>query len=1381
MESNVEEKVELEDILNKLQEDGLDTEACSADEHLCHLWRIYQRAEGTLQATMKDLEGMQQQQVSEMKEVENYVDHIRNLSEEREAMTAEYERENELLKMELQRLKLEQETQVKEVEEMLDQEGLAEIAHSGPSEQVAYLLVERATLLEKLELAERNVDSRSVTGSTRETHLQVELDQMRQTLEEELKQQRESMQRTKETMAKDPLSQPASPWKKLFGVRQQTHSVSKDIATHEEDLEKERKLRERAEKDLDEAARRLQMAHEEIRRLTDELDMERKVHSNNDTALQTACQEVKKLKEEVSMLVKSDVVELDKAKAQNSKLDEEILALRNRVRELDWERKSLLETVESLQKVQPLQAQPLRTPQANMSQLQPESQRESAQQVDSQQQPAKEIQVPSVRKKKISYTSTRSVGKDPAYQDAEPDSLISDSGFDIQHPKTEELHRRCHHEINRLDTKNHDLQRKLHKVQQELEEVAFRNETLESAMEEYHNRFKDGKQSTDCEKELLKTKVTTLEADYAKLKRKYKELKAKSHEVISAVSKDQDIQEQLKRSQTTLENIQRRLEEEIKNREYLEAALASAQQLKVRAEEELEAFRTQVHYLNRELKDYHSSTEQNQALSSALERVQLENTALEQKLNKVLEDYGELSKNCQGTSNNSWKEIAEGYQCQLAELKKTICKLQEEQSSTYNQDCSSKKLECMQQKFATVLKENQQLNQDNLVLQQQLCNNQQGSQSVNQEICNARQQLITSQQENKLIAQENYSMRQQLACSQQENQRLNQEVCNIQKQLNDLIHSKEQVEDTINQVQVQALKLKISQLQNSLDLEQKNSSQQKQALELQLEEANNRAKSQEALLVQHTEESRQLRQDLQRVHNLCSTAEKELKYKREQLIELQRQNSLLDQENSRVNLEFKAVQCRLAELDKHNLMLKSEYDIKQQRVKELELESGKTFHLGKQLKSIQDELLGEKNRAKSAEKKTAELQQNLCSIQHQLRLSEARARERETLEMELKESRDTAAKFKNQLQEEVLQRKLADQNSEELQKQIKSMLEKEGCLSRGKCDLEQQIQQQESRLQVLEEEKEALFAESLCNEKANKKLLDEICAHKQEIDKLKEELQNMLQQLDSQIRLYNEKQMRHKQKLRKAKEIFIREVMLRDGKIKHLESEIKLMKNLMDKEHAWNMKVTYENDLLLVEKRELIQQLSEQEDAVRNNNAVVCSVKNRSPASCAPLLLSATRTANDQGQRKSQKSASRINYLEEENKQLQDETVKLSDRLGSLERSLRVIKTDPSKSQHHENLSVSFPQETCKFQHNDTTVKNGNFLSSTRDTPPPAGSNNFGSLESIRRNKAAESSDVTKSTFPTRSHHSDVGYLNLTSSPRCRDLDDGRSLGSDEV
>lgn len=1312
MDRGDEEKVELEDILNRLKEDGIDIKACSRTEHLCHLWRIYQRSEAMLQATKQDLDVFQKQQDAEMTEVDNYVEHIRNLSVEREAVTAEYEQENEILRVELRQLQLELETQVKEVEEMLDQEGLADIAHSGPSEQVAYLLVERATLLEKLELAESKVEK--LAGNHQGMRLQMELGQLQQTMEEELKQQRESMQRTKETMAK----------------------------AHEVDLQKEQKLRERAEQDVDEAAQRLQMAHADIRRLTDELDMEKKVHSSSDTG------------------------ELDKAKEDNIKLDQEILELRNRVHSLDRERKSLLVTVESLQKIEP--SSPQNMEQGTFKSSDFNMNWDEAAQMDGQQSDAP---VPTVRKKKKSTGSAYT--KESQNIDCESESILPELlHYDGQHPRTEELHKRCHHEITRLESKNHELQRKMHRLQQELEEVTLRNESLEAAMENLRNRPKD---PTDCEKEILRVKIGSIETDYAKLKRKYKELKAKNHDL----GKDQDALETMQKSHDALEGAQMRLEDEIKRREYFESALAAAEDAKIREEEELEAFRTQVHHLNVELKDCRAATDQNQALNGLIDRLKNENCALEQKLNTVVGDYNDVCKSQNETSYDQ-KDVEERYLCQIAELKCTIFKLQEALNSNTMTESSDKKVECLQQQLCAVLKENQQLNQEKLVLRQQFCTNQQGSQILNQEYANLRQQLVCYQQENKILTQENCTVRQQLAGCQKENQRLTQEVCNIQTQLNDLLHSKEKVEDSINQVQLQAVKMEMCHLQSSLEFEQKNSCQQKQTLELQLEEANNRMKSQDALLAQHAEESRQLRQDLQRVHNLCSTAEKELKYKRDQLMELQKQNSLLDQENTRLNLDVKTIQCRLSEMDKHILMLKSECEIKQQRLKELEMDSGKTFHLSKQLKCMQDELGAEKNRNMCAEKKAGELQQQLNCVQHQLRLSEARSKERATLEAELKESREAAAKLKNQLQEECIQRKLADQNTGELQQQIKSMQDKEGCLSRGKCDLQLQLQQQEARLQVLEDEKDAICSENQCLQKANKKSADDLCARKLEIDKLKEEMQNILHQLDTQIRTYDEKQVRHKQKLRKAKEIFIREVMLRDGKIKHLETEVKLMKNLMDKEHAWNMKVTYENDLLLVEKRELLQQLNEQDNSTRNSSPPACNVKHRSSNSNTHTSSSPTRNC-DKSQKKSQKTTSRMN-CSEENKQLQEETVKLSDRLDSLENTLRMNKTEPGKL-HHDSLSVSFAEDPCKFLYSDAAATNGNFLSATRDTSSPSGSNNPGCLDLYRRSKSMDYTDAPKSTYaPSRMYQSDTtDYMNLSSCSRFRDQEESRFLGNDNV
>uniref|UniRef100_G3UMQ1 Uncharacterized protein n=1 Tax=Loxodonta africana TaxID=9785 RepID=G3UMQ1_LOXAF len=90
------------------------------------------------------------------------------------------------------------------------------------------------------------------------------------------------------------------------------------------------------------------MAREEIRRLTDELQVKEKEQSKLDSVLQMAQLEKEKLKENLIKLKENDSVDLQKAKELNQRLNEEILALRNRVRSLDSEKKMLGEEVERL-------------------------------------------------------------------------------------------------------------------------------------------------------------------------------------------------------------------------------------------------------------------------------------------------------------------------------------------------------------------------------------------------------------------------------------------------------------------------------------------------------------------------------------------------------------------------------------------------------------------------------------------------------------------------------------------------------------------------------------------------------------------------------------------------------------------------------------------------------------------------------------------------------------------------------------------------------------------------------------------------------------------------------------------------------------------------
>ncbi|KAM7097567.1 coiled-coil domain-containing protein 30 isoform 2-T4 [Molossus nigricans] len=243
-----------------------------------------------LRTASRNLEELSVKDMEKMKEVGNDTNRVCNLPEEREAFSHGYEKENKHLTHEFKELQLKQEAQIKEVKEMWYQEG-SELALSSPSEQIAYLLVDRSKLLSKLELGDSKPESqRCMSGNLQK----------------------------------------------------------KCAQSHNEDIEKDKTSQNSTERDVEQIAKRLRMVHEEIQRFTDELQGNEKEQSKLDFALEKAQLEIEKLKENLTKLRENDSIDLKKAKEHNQRLNEEILALRTRVRSLDSERKVLGEVVERL-------------------------------------------------------------------------------------------------------------------------------------------------------------------------------------------------------------------------------------------------------------------------------------------------------------------------------------------------------------------------------------------------------------------------------------------------------------------------------------------------------------------------------------------------------------------------------------------------------------------------------------------------------------------------------------------------------------------------------------------------------------------------------------------------------------------------------------------------------------------------------------------------------------------------------------------------------------------------------------------------------------------------------------------------------------------------
>ncbi|XP_071751397.2 uncharacterized protein LOC139908553 isoform X2 [Centroberyx gerrardi] len=298
------EEEEPNQIATWLKEEGLAPHAPLKDQ-LCVLWRALQHRESRLVTVTSDLDTQRSQHIAEMAEVRKSLEQIRIFTEHKDVLAQEIQEENDQLKDQLHRLISLQDAQISEVAKMLYQQGLTELIHSSPSEQVAYLLVERASLLERRE----DHGSPTACGDTPPAG----------------------------QLGTDALAQ----------NKNADQAEARHLAGQASSVERECS---RLERDLEEGSRRLAMAHNEIRRLTDELESAHLTQSAYEPELQGAQQEVEQLRQEVEKLKKREMVELRKAKELNDRLDLEIRALRTRVRSLDAEKNSLQETVVSLQK-----------------------------------------------------------------------------------------------------------------------------------------------------------------------------------------------------------------------------------------------------------------------------------------------------------------------------------------------------------------------------------------------------------------------------------------------------------------------------------------------------------------------------------------------------------------------------------------------------------------------------------------------------------------------------------------------------------------------------------------------------------------------------------------------------------------------------------------------------------------------------------------------------------------------------------------------------------------------------------------------------------------------------------------------------------------------
>lgn len=221
----------------RIQNEGLNKNVISTEDKLIHVWRWLVDAENNLQTWRKMLDKLRDQHKQELKEVEYFVETLKDITDGR---VAKVEEEKEKILTKLQSLmEISSEDTIKEIAEMLKQEGLEEISFSPISEQVAYLLVERSRLIEEISIVKRKRQGRptNLTDNVKMNSAQMQqvLEQQQAEFEEELKFQQELAKQVKEQMKKYHEDEMRQIQKNL----RQTHNKVDKLDSDSTDIQKE--------------------------------------------------------------------------------------------------------------------------------------------------------------------------------------------------------------------------------------------------------------------------------------------------------------------------------------------------------------------------------------------------------------------------------------------------------------------------------------------------------------------------------------------------------------------------------------------------------------------------------------------------------------------------------------------------------------------------------------------------------------------------------------------------------------------------------------------------------------------------------------------------------------------------------------------------------------------------------------------------------------------------------------------------------------------------------------------------------------------------------------------------------------------------------------
>ncbi|KAL6119863.1 uncharacterized protein ACO6RY_04343 [Pungitius sinensis] len=906
---------------------------------------------------------------------------------------------------------------------------------------------------------------------------------------------------------------------------------------------------------------------------------------------------------------------------------------------------------------------------------------------------------------------TKEDQKDKFISSGQQNNLSVPSTQDKDH-----IHKRCHEAVEDGLVQMRELQRQLRRLRKELDDLEERNEELEALLGEAQNASKLERHRHEGELEGLRRRINGLEAELKQ--QEVHERMLKNGEDLKTT--ESHLQLHLRDSrQERLALLEARLTEEKDWRKQLEVDLSAAQAALKKDKEALQIGERELKKLRLEVNSIQTECQQGKTLIKSLTQVKGEKAILEEKVAQMERSHTRLEN----------------------ELKR----YKESDRTREDQRENGLQVDQLQEHAARLTAELSRLQTTHNAFREEMVSERLRATELQAQLSSSVQGKLTAEGQRERLQLEIQHLKEQLKWHQEQlsstkealtsSQKPDQPTAHMESRLSLVERTKEELLDELS-----CVKQERNHLQTKLGEERQLAFQHQLALQAQVTEAQAHVKSQDSVLSQKAEEAKQMKQDLQRVQSLFTSAERELRYEKEINMDQKRHNALLDQEKLKLCADLKQVHTKLAQLEQSLHAEAAQCERQQQKIRELELELARTSTNRTTTSTLQEDLQAERVQLIAADKKVLDLQLQLKSAQHQLRMEEARAGESSRLERDSRDLSDSLSALRAQQQEEHITRKLLEQREEELQQQVRAMRLKEASMTRTNAELSHRAQQLDTRLPILEAELCKAREEARDSQKSNHRLQEDLMASQLECDRFQGELQLVLLQLDAHVRKYNEKQSQHKIRLRQAKQVYLRETAHRDHIIQHLENDLVMASNLSQKEKETIHTVTEENEKLLEEKRELLRKISEAEEMGSKGMRTASTVQHR------------------------------VNVLEVENRQLQDQILKLSNQVSSLERALRNVHSFCGL----ENAKKVLPSESlCDgFLHTST-------LSLASGLCDP-----LNVLDAICREKVPERAAVDGTRASVSAHQpSEQGYLNLTSPSLLPDTKGSNlsSFNSDQV